>query len=63
MAAEGLCDDPAHLPHERILKKETSAREVVDAHLDLQRVGHPAASVLPWNETLGDDSSQYAGKL
>jgi Asp-tRNA(Asn)/Glu-tRNA(Gln) amidotransferase A subunit family amidase len=34
MNAEDLCFEPAHLLHERILKKEIPAREVVDAFLD-----------------------------
>ncbi len=34
MNAEDLCYEPAHSLHERIVKKELSAREVVDAFLD-----------------------------
>ncbi len=34
MNAEDLCYEPAHSLHERIVKKEISAREVVDAFLD-----------------------------
>ena len=34
MNAEDLCYEPAHSLHERIVKKEISAREVVDTYLD-----------------------------